>query len=297
VRASRPSSRSLALRLLIGCALAPMLLAPALSRADSGGQDSSSPDGTPQRIVFQDNFDGAINSSPDLTKWTYDLFNRGGWGNHEMESYTKDPETASLDGSGHLRITAHRNFDPLTHQWNYTSARIKTISYPFMYGRAEARIKVPSGQGLWPAFWMLGLSSPGAMTWPNCGEIDVMENVGRLPKTVFGAVHGPAKALMANSDAYHRTATATLSRPLSADYHLFAVDAAPGVLKFSVDGRVYKTLRRSDMEQGESWVYDRPFQILLNLAVGGDFPGAPSSHTRFPATMLIDYVKITTSTN
>lgn len=297
MRASRASSRSLPLRLLIGCALAPMLLAPALGHADSGGQDGSSPDGTPQRIVFQDNFDGAVNSTPDLTKWTYDFANRGGWGNHEWESYTNNSDNSGLDGNGHLRITAWRVRDLVTNNWVYTSARIKTISYPFMYGRAEARIKVPSGQGLWPAFWMLGLSSPGALTWPNCGEIDVMENVGRTPNTVYGAVHGPAKALMTNSAPYHRTGTAKLARPLSADYHVFAVDSAPGVLKFSVDGRVYNTLRRSDMQAGETWVYDRPFQILLNLAVGGDFPGPPNSHTRFPASMLIDYVKVTTSTN
>ena len=122
---------------------------------------------------------------PDPAKWGYDT-GGGGWGNHELEDYTRDPTNAFLDGEGHLVIRADRS-----ESGRYTSARLKTLGlFEFQYGRVEARIRIPYGQGIWPAFWMLG-KDIGAAGWPKCGEIDVMENIGKEPALVHGTVHGP----------------------------------------------------------------------------------------------------------
>lgn len=272
-----------------------MLLVPAVGRADSGRADrsGSNPDSRPQRIVFQDNFDGSVNQRPDLTKWTFDVGHERGWGNKELQSYESGTDVASLDGNGHLRITANRKYAPVTGQLEYTSARLRTLSYPFMYGRAEARIKVPPGQGLWPAFWMLGFS-PVGIHWPNCGEIDIMEAIGRTPNLVYGSIHGPVKALDYNTPPYHKTASFRLPKPASDDFHIYSVDSSPGFIQFSIDGRPYQWLTKADFTN-ESWVYDRPFELILNLAIGGNFPGQPTSRTHFPATMLVDYVRVTTN--
>ena len=289
------ASRSVAVRLLIGLAVTPLLLAPAIGHAaDGGGSDSGSPDATPQKVVFLDTFDGPQDGVPDLTKWTYDIGNQGGWGNHEWESYTAKPENSGLDGKGHLRITALRTRHLTDNGFSFTSARLKTISNPFMYGRAEARIKVPAGQGLWPAFWMLGISAAG-LGWPNCGEIDVMEATGRKPNLVYGAVHGPVKAFARGSEPYHHSTNTALPRPVASDWHTFTVDSSPGHLRWYVDGRLFQALDKATFPPDQPWVYDRPFQLLLNLAIGGEFAGAPTSLTRFPASMLVDYVRVTTT--
>jgi beta-glucanase (GH16 family) len=136
------------------------------------------------QVVWSDEFDGSAGSLPDSTKWTFDL-GGGGWGNHELEVYTNNPENVSLDGKGFLVICALKSDD------RYTSTRLKSAGkFSALYGKVEARIKIPRGQGLWPAFWMLG-ADIGKVGWPQCGEIDVMENVGKEPAVAHGTVHGP----------------------------------------------------------------------------------------------------------
>jgi beta-glucanase (GH16 family) len=233
--------------------------------------------------VWADEFDGPSNSPPDPAKWTYDLGNNGGWGNQELETYTSLPDNARLDGLGHLIIRAERSGA------GFTSARLKTQGrFSAQYGRVEARIKVPFGQGIWPAFWMLGASFTGS-NWPQCGEIDIMENVGREPSVVHGTVHGPGYS-------GERGITAAYALPgserLADDFHVFAILWAPGTITWTVDGRAYQTVTPASLPGNAPWVFDNPFFLLLNVAVGGLFPGAPDASSTFPQEMMVDYVRV-----
>jgi beta-glucanase (GH16 family) len=159
------------------------------------------------------------------------------------------------------------------------------------YGRFEARIKIPAGQGMWPAFWMLGnnITSAG---WPTCGEIDIMENIGKEPGTVHGSLHGPSSA-GPTSDL-----TSGFSLPagqnFADNFHLYAAEWEPGVVRFYVDANLYATFNQSQWPAGGTWVFDHPFFLLLNFAVGGNWPGPPDSTTVFPQQMLVDYVRVYT---
>jgi beta-glucanase (GH16 family) len=214
-----------------------------------------------------------------------------GWGNSELEYYSADSSNAYLDGHGHLAITALPAASSRGCWYGackYTSARLTTLGkFSFTYGRVEARIKIPSGRGLWPAFWMLGRVGPGE-TWPAGGEIDVMENIGSEPGTIHGSLHGPGY-----SGANDLTASYTLAkdRTFAAGFHTFRVDWSPSMITFSVDGNDYER-QTPRTARGHDWVFDRPFSLLLNLAVGGSWPGNPDASTRFPATMLIDSVSV-----
>jgi beta-glucanase (GH16 family) len=244
------------------------------------------------RLVWSDEFSGADGSSPDSSKWTYDLGGKG-WGNQELESYTNRKENARIE-KGNLVITAlkesYTGADGLTR--DYTSARLKTLGlFAQTYGRFEARIKIPAGQGMWPAFWMLGedISSAG---WPKCGEIDIMENVGKEPGTVHGSLHGPSTE-RPTSDL-----TSIFSLPVGQnfadDFHLYAVEWDPEIVRFYVDSNLYASFQSSQWPAGGKWVFDHPFFIILNLAVGGNWPGNPDASTKFPQSMLVDYVRVYT---
>ncbi|HYH00845.1 MAG TPA: glycoside hydrolase family 16 protein [Terriglobales bacterium] len=240
-------------------------------------------------LVWNDEFEGADGSSPDSTKWTMETgTGSNGWGNNELETYTSRPENARQQG-GSLVITAIKETftgtDGQTRQ--YTSARLKTQNkFTQKYGRFEARIKVPSGQGLWPAFWMLG-DDITTVSWPACGEIDIMENIGREPNIVHGSLHGPGY-----SGGSPLTGSYTLpSGNFSDDFHVFSVEWEPNVVRFYVDGNLYQTRTPSDTN-GNQWVFSHPFFMLLNVAVGGGWPGSPDQNTQFPQTMLVDYVRV-----
>ncbi len=243
-------------------------------------------------LVWSDEFSTPDGSSPDPTKWTYDLGGKG-WGNEELESYTNRPENAHIE-KGNLVITAQKETytaaDGITR--DYTSARIKTQGlFAQRYGRIEARIKIPAGQGMWPAFWMLGEDIP-KIGWPKCGEIDIMENIGDEPATIHGSLHGPS-AISRTSDL---TSTFTLpaGQNFTDDFHIYAVEWSPGTVRFYVDANLYATFRSSDWPAGGKWVFDHPFFIILNLAVGGDWPGSPDASTKFPQSMFVDYVRVYT---
>jgi beta-glucanase (GH16 family) len=170
-----------------------------------------------------------------------------------------------------------------------TSARLKTQGlFAAQYGKVEARIKLPSGQGIWPAFWMLGTSITN-VGWPACGEIDIMENIGREPSINHGTVHGPGY-----SGGKGITARYTLpaGQTFAQDFHVFAIQWASQTITFSVDGNVYATVTRASLPSGAAWVFDNPFFLLLNVAVGGTFPGNPDATTTYPQEMVVDYVRI-----
>ncbi len=176
-------------------------------------------------------------------------------------------------------------------QCQYTSARLQTKGlFQQAYGRFEARIKVPAGQGLWPAFWMLG-DDIDMVGWPQCGEIDIMENIGKEPGTVHGSLHGPGY-----SGGNPLTASFVLpgGANFADDFHVFAIEWEPNVVRFYVDTTLYETRTSADVPAGDTWVFDHPFFVLLNVAVGGGWPGDPDGTTVFPQTMLVDYVRVYT---
>lgn len=235
------------------------------------------------KLVWSDEFNGPKNSAPDPAKWTYDL-GGGGWGNQELETYTKSSGNILEDGKGHLAIRAVK----LGPQ-HFTSARIKTEGkFTFTYGKVEARIKIPYGQGIWPAFWMLGvdISSAG---WPQSGEVDVMENVGKEPTLVHGTIHGPGYS---GKGGISFAFPSPGGKPFSKGFHVYTVEWLPDSIKFFVDDSLYGTVTPASLPEGTVWVYNHPFFLLLNLAVGGGWPGNPDATTSFPQTMLVDWVRV-----
>lgn len=238
------------------------------------------------QLVWSDDFDGAAGVSPDTTKWIFDIGNgpnSDGWGNAELEYYTSRTSNASLDGSGNLLITARReSFGGSA----FTSSRIKTIGrFAQSYGRFEARMKLPWGPGIWPAFWLLG-SDVNSTGWPQCGEIDIMELRGQQPATINGSLHGPGYS---GGQAITKSFTLFNSR-YDTDYHLFAIEWGPGYIDYFVDSTLYQRITAGDVTG--NWVFDHPFFIILNVAVGGNYVGFPSARTPFPQTMAVDYVRV-----
>jgi beta-glucanase (GH16 family) len=235
-----------------------------------------------RQLIWSDEFNGAPGSAPDPTKWSYDL-GSSGWGNHELEVYTSNRGNSHLDGLGHLVIQA---LQPTPGK--FTSARLKTQGkFDVQYGRVEARIRIPYGQGIWPAFWMLGadLKDKG---WPACGEIDIMENIGREPDAVHGTVHGPGYS---GANGIGKPSQIAAGR-FADDYHIYAVEWAPQRIDFLVDGQSYQAVTPASLPAGTKWVYDHPFFLILNMAVGGRWPGNPDKTTVFPQSMLVDYVRV-----
>jgi beta-glucanase (GH16 family) len=232
---------------------------------------------SPWTLVWSDEFDG---ETLNTRNWLFDK-GAGGWGNNEWQYYTDRPENVRIE-NGVLIIEA-RNEEYLA--WKYTSARIKThYLQSWTYGRIEARIKLPvGGKGIWPAFWMLGENIATAR-WPTCGEIDIMENIGN-PTTVYGTVHGPGYA---GGNAISKAFVSTVD--LSADFHIYAVEWEADEIRWYVDDQLYHTVRREQVP-GE-WVFNHPFFIILNLAVGGNWPGYPDETTIFPQQLQVDYVRV-----
>jgi beta-glucanase (GH16 family) len=237
--------------------------------------------GSEWKVLWHDEFDGPAGQSPDPANWSADIGTD--WGNQQLEFDTDRPENVSLDGAGNLVITARRE----TYQGKpYTSARLLTKEKRVQrYGRIEARMKLPIGQGMWPAFWLLG-ANIDQVGWPTCGEIDVMENKGQEPQTINATLHGPGYSAADGSPE-----KSLVARPPS-DFHVFAVEWDAGMIAFELDGEVYKVIKKGDQPAGTAWVFDQPFFILLNLAVGGGYVGAPDASTVFPQRLVVDYVRV-----
>lgn len=234
-------------------------------------------------IIWQDEFEGPAGQLPDSSKWVFDVGTD--WGNLQLEFDTDRAENVSLDGDGNLAIVARR--EDFGGQ-EYTSGRIKTKDlFEQTYGRFEARIKLPIGQGIWPAFWMLG-ADIDEVHWPQCGEIDILEYLGHEPRSIHGTIHGPG-----HSGDNAVTRKHTLSQGgFNLGFHEFAIEWGPGVITWFVDGYEYHKVTPGDLPHGAEWVYEDPFFILLNLAVGGRWPGSPDEETVFPQTLLVDYVRV-----
>ncbi len=241
-------------------------------------------------LIWSDEFNGSAGTSPSKINWNFDTGGRG-WGNEELESYTSRPVNAQLDGHGDLAITAraekYTGADGITR--NYTSARLQTLhKLEFKYGVAEARIQVPAGQGLVAQFWMLGSEGYESETaWPGCGEVDVSEVLGSEPNTVDGTLHAPWPWAPTGVQGSAESPT-----PLSAGFHTYGVEWEPERISFLLDGTVYKTIMPSDLPAGAAWPFEHPFFLLLDLAVGGEWPGPPNAQTHFPAQMLVDWVRV-----
>ena len=242
-------------------------------------------------LVWEDNFD--VDGAPDSNRWGYDLGDgteQGipGWGNEELQYYTDRPENATIQ-NGVLLITAREeSFEGA----QYTSARLSTKDlFEQQYGRFEARIRLPFGQGIWPAFWMLG-ADDDENPWPGAGEIDIMEYRGQEPTILIGSVHGPGYN---GGDAISKEYTLENDR-FDTGFHIFGVEWGPDFINYYVDDVLYNQITPEDIEEetdGEGvWVFNKPFYILMNLAVGGTFVGSPNAETQFPQTMLVDYVRV-----
>jgi beta-glucanase (GH16 family) len=260
--------------------------------------------------VWSDEFNGAQGQAPDPAHWTYDTgshneFGNQGWGDHEVETYCAsvgtnprgcDPRrpNAFLDGAGHLVLRAERNADG-----DWTSARLTTRGLKdFQYGRIEARMKLPVGTGLWPSFWMLG-SNFLTTGWPASGSFTIVENValtertnGIGPTRIRATLHGPR--YYGGNGPWRDFQFPNGARVDDGNFHTYGIIWSPGMMQFYVDdpANIFFVQNASDLPEGGQWVFDHPFFLVMNLAVGGDWPGNPDASTPNPAEMLVDYVRV-----
>ena len=258
--------------------------------AKDGGVDAD-PGSCPAgwKLSWSDEFNGPAGTAADASKWVYESGNgSGGWGNSELEYYRTGNANGALDGNGNLVIAAKQE---TYGGFQYTSARMKTQGLSggsWTYGHIEARIKIPYGQGIWPAFWMLG-NDISSNSWPACGEIDIMENIGKEPSINHGSLHMPASGTSSDSQL---TGSYTLKNAkLSDDFHTYAIEWSASSIDFYFDGNLYESQTPASAT-GRTWEFDKPFFILLNVAVGGQWPGSPDGTTVFSQTMTVDYVRV-----
>lgn len=274
-----------------GFAIALITFSPFAVAAGPAGAAPLKSDSTPagRVLVWSDEFNGPNGSHPDPSKWAV-ITNDSGFGNRELEYYTPRPANIHVR-NGNLVITARREAysGPDGASRTYTSARIESRGrFELKYGRIEARIKLPRGQGIWPAFWMLG-SNFHSIGWPNCGEVDIMENIGSEPSRVHGSLHGPGYS---GSNPLTGNFTLPHHARFSDGFHLFAIEWEPQTIRFYVDDVLYETQSADRLPPGKQWAFDHPFYLVVNVAVGGYWPGDPDSTTRFPTSMLVDYVRV-----
>lgn len=241
-------------------------------------------------LVFADEFEGPAGELPDPAKWTFDV--GVNWGNNQLEFDTDRAENVSLDGNGHLVITVLEEtytgvVDGTQYTRQYTSGRIKTQGlFAYTRGRFEARIQQPVGQGLWPAFWLLGADFP-QKGWPACGEIDIMEYRGQEPGITNGALHGPGYS---GGGALGGRLTTGVN--LNDDFHTYAVQWDEDKITWLFDGEAYLSFSPGSLPPGAPWVFNHPFFIIMNVAVGGNYVGSPDATTVFPQKMLVDWVRV-----
>ena len=234
-------------------------------------------DSTGWNLVWSDEFNGTV---IDPKNWIFDKGGNG-WGNVELEYYTDRTENARVE-NGMLVIEAlQEKYEGL----NYTSARLNSRGLQeFTYGRIEARLKLPYGQGIWPAFWMLGSNA----SWPLGGEIDIMEFIGKTPDTIYQTVHGPGYSGGKNVGSHIALTVDSLKN----DFHVYAIEWQENEIRWFIDGMEVFKVTPAQIPAGTQWVYDHNFFIILNLAVGGGWPGFPDSTTVFPQQLLVDYVRV-----
>jgi beta-glucanase (GH16 family) len=244
-----------------------------------------------RQLVWSDEFSGAAGTPPNSANWSYET-GGAGWGNQELECYTDAPGNVSLDGSGHLTITAikqpgHVCVDGRSN--DYTSARILTHNkFATTYGSLELRAKLPTTSGTWPAFWALG-ENIDKVGWPQAGETDVVEAIGSRPGWIAGTLHGPKP----DGSPFQISVSKETGLDLASTFHIYGARWTADRVVFSLDGRAYGAVTRAQVERaGGQWVWDKPFYLLLNLAVGGTFPGPPAADAPWPQTFTIDWVRV-----
>ena len=259
-------------------------------------KDNRAPDPGPSgwNLVWSDEFDEPAGTPPNPANWAYEIGDttpdgKNGWGNEELQYYTDDPANAATDGNGNLVITLDEA-DPDRECYygpcEYESARLITQNKAeFAYGRIESRLLVPDGgDGLWPAFWSLGTDIT-YNPWPGAGEIDVMEYVSRLPNEIFGTIHGPGYNGGGSFSGIY-----DFGQPVYDGYHTFTVEWEPNLITWYVDGIQYHQATPADVPG--PWVFDKPFFLLLNFAIGGNFGGTPDPANTYPQEYAIDYVRV-----
>jgi beta-glucanase (GH16 family) len=230
--------------------------------------------------VWSEDFEGPAGTPPDPARWTHDL-GGGGWGNEELQMYTNSPANAAVDGQGHLVIRADRASD------GYTSARITTRGLVEAgHGRLEVRAQLPAGRGTWPCCWMLG-TAMGDLGWPACGEIDVVEHVGHEPGRVFSTLHGAS----AGGEHWSLFRKAVVPDATSS-FHTYAAEWDASSVAFAVDDEPFGRIERGEVESHGPWVFDGPFFVLLNLAVGGTLGGEVPATTTWPQEFVLDFVRL-----
>ena len=236
------------------------------------------------RLVFADEFNGASGGKPDGSKWTIDP---GTGQNGEVQYYTNN-DNAAMDGAGHLVMTARKE---TVGGRDYTSHRMNTGNkFSFQYGRVEARIKVPKGNGLWPAFWMMGSDFLTGRPWPYNGEVDIMEVLGRNTTESYSTLHAPAYN---GAGGYGLKYNLPGGGDFANDYHVWAAQwDSKGITYFVDNQQVFFASKETVEATRGPWIFDHPFYIILNLAVGGDFPGPVDATTPFPSQMVVDYVHV-----
>jgi beta-glucanase (GH16 family) len=258
-----------------------------LNKGDAGTADASHAGVNPNwKLVWSDEFDG---DAIDTSKWAFEIDGKGG-GNGEMEYYTDKPENAHLD-NGNLVITASKDGrDAEGQKHEFTSARMVTKNkFSWKYGRFEARIKMPTGRGVWPAFWLMPQDATYG-GWARSGEIDIVEEVGDKPDTAFGTIHYGDKwpGNVHTGDKY-----VLPSGILADDFHVYAVEWEPGEIRWYIDGKLYQTQTKWYTNAAPFPApFDQKFFLILNFAVGGAWPGRPSPDTVFPQSMTVDYVRV-----
>ncbi|MEM5948455.1 family 16 glycosylhydrolase [Spirochaetia bacterium 38H-sp] len=239
------------------------------------------------QLAWSDEFDG-----PEIDRdiWVFETGNgANGWGNNELEYYKE--ENAFIE-DGMLVIEAKKETVSTGYKdFHYTSARMKTQGkYDFTYGRVEIRAKLPKGQGIWPALWMLG-SDIGSKGWPRCGEVDIMELVGHEPSTVHGTIHAPFSYGANGIGAAYKLKKGDFSN----DFHVFAIEWDEDEIEWYVDDVLYHVVNKDEI--GPDWVFDHNFFFIFNVAVGGNWPGSPDNSTVFPQRMYVDYIRVYTDNN
>lgn len=239
-------------------------------------------------LVWSDEFDGGAGTPPDPATWQPEVGGHG-WGNEELQYYSGSTENAALDGAGHLAIVVRRVEPQLRGHFDgcaYSSARLVSKDrVAFTHGLVQARVRLPRGRGIWPAFWMLG-QDIDEVGWPRCGEIDVMENFGTDPAVVHGTVHGPGYSGAAGITASYRA-----DAGLADDFHVYAVHWEPHRIRWYLDDHLYATVTPDDLG-GRPWVFEHDFYLLLNVAVGGAFSVDPDPAATFPQAMLVDFIRV-----
>ncbi len=234
------------------------------------------------QLVWSDEFNG---TGLDQSKWSYQIGTGfQGWGNNELQYYTNRPVNVDVF-DGNLWIVAQReNFGGM----QYTSARIRTRNKgDWRYGRIEMRAKLPRGRGIWPAFWMMPTDEVFG-GWPRSGEIDIMELIGQQPNRVYGTIHFATPSLQ---HQYQGTFYTLPQGTFNDDYHLFWIEWQQNEIKWYVDSTLYFTRVPAHLG-GANWPFNERFHIILNVAVGGNWPGSPDSTTVFPQSMVVDYVRV-----